>query len=131
MRLQDVLIPQLEKLTSVRAQNKKLDEENAILKSTLHLKEAELDGHNRRRISAENELVNSQMAKKLAEDKASGFREMLSVKSERLVDAENAIRQKDEKIQTQEAEKKQYRRWISDHKKRACVHTPLSSVSSH
>lgn len=78
----------------------------------------------------EKELANMQKAKSLADDKASSLREALFVKSERLVDAENTIRDREELIQKKDADIKQYKRWASENKIKVRVHTILTLVSS-
>jgi hypothetical protein len=130
MRLQTLILPKLKELTSVRTRAQSSEEANTFLKSTLHLKDAEIDSQNRRRALAERELANMQTAKRLADDKASSLREALSVKSERLVDAENIIRDKQEIIIKKDADIKQYKRWASEHKIKVCDHAISTSDSS-
>ena len=126
MHLQRLILPELRDLRSVRAEAKRLEEKNALLKSTLDLKTAELENYNRRRISAERDLTNLQMAKRLVDDKASSLREALSVKSERLIDAENTICDKEAVILQKDADIKQYKRWASDNKTKVGVDTHCS-----
>ena len=111
-----MILPALRNLHSLRTDATRLGEENVLLKSTLHLKDKEIDNHNRRRISAEGNLADLQTAKRLADDKASSLREALSVTSEKLIDAENTICEKEAVILQKDVDMRQYKRWASDHK---------------
>ena len=116
MHFQNLILPELKELRSVRVEAKRLGEENAHLRATLRLKDTEVDNQTRRRISAETDLANLKMAKRITDDKASSLRAALTVTSERLIDAENAIRDKDAVMVKKDEDIKQYKRWASDNK---------------